>query len=144
MSKKARRSVTVTNRHKIERNKLKAKLKCKRTEKVTECKRFIKNLSDYKMSDVEYTALGRGLNYIPTPSRPKPKDLMLDTSKYVRRMRINYIMHDKDSDEFIHPFRTPSKWVPKTSGNTFLEEYLSEKLLNSSYQKSKRIKSQIT
>ena len=51
---------------------------------------------------------------------------MLDISKYVRRMRINYIMHDKDSDDFIHPFRTPSKWVPKTSGNTFLEEYLSE------------------
>lgn len=25
--------------------------------------------------------LGRGLNFIPTPSRPKPQDLLLDTSK---------------------------------------------------------------
>ena len=40
---------------------------------VNEANQFIKNLSEYKLSDFEIIALGKGLNFIPNPEKPKKK-----------------------------------------------------------------------
>ena len=44
----------------------------KRKDLANKASKFILNLSDHPLTDIEKIALGRGLNFIPTPQKPKP------------------------------------------------------------------------
>ncbi|XP_070556531.1 uncharacterized protein [Ptychodera flava] len=84
--------------------------------------RFIKNLSSHKLTTAEINALGKGLKFIPTPKRPHRIHLTQDVNKFIRRIRLQYIMRHKKTEN--HEFKVKSMWTPHTSENTNLENYL--------------------
>jgi hypothetical protein len=43
---------------------------------VCKAKHFIRNLSDYDLSDTEVLALSKGLSFIPTPKKPTKHVIM--------------------------------------------------------------------
>ena len=88
------------------------------------CRRFIYNYTEQTLSDIEIIALSKGFKYIPTPKQPHRTQILKDFNDLARRMRIKYIMRDKHSKYKL--FKLPSPWVPRSSGNTILEEYLDE------------------
>ena len=83
---------------------------------------FIKNLSSHKLTNTEIIALGKGLKFIPTPTKPNIKQIIQDFNKYSRIMRLRYIMRHKQSQQ--HPFKGKSNWTPRSTENTKLESYL--------------------
>ena len=91
------------------------------TKIITENLKFIRNLSEHKLTMPEITALGKGLKFIPTPKRQNIMEIMKDTNDYIRRMRIRYIMRHKKTKN--HPFKTNSVWKPRTTDNPQLENY---------------------
>ena len=104
-----------------QRKKQKIKRKQEYHIQISENSNFIRNLSDYKLSIPEITALSRGLKFIPTPKCPNIKHLMKDTNDYIRRMRIKFIMRHKQS--ITHPFKMKSNWVPQPTQNKRPENY---------------------
>ncbi len=90
---------------------------------VDRAKQFIRNLSDYKLSDHEIVALGKGLNFIPNPAKPN-KGVLMESADILRRsMRIRYLAAIKGW-ESRHKFRNPSTWSPGETPSTALEDYL--------------------
>ncbi len=85
---------------------------------------FIHNLSSTKLSDVQMSALAKGLKHIPTPNTPKRTELVTDVNQLHRRMRIRYLMRNKHNSTPTHQFKLPSTWTPIDSGNHTLEDYL--------------------
>ena len=85
---------------------------------------FVKNLSDIKLSDIQISALAKGLKHIPTPDKPSRTELVQDVDLLQRRMRIRYIMRNKKNSKILHKFRLPSTWTPLHSGSIALETYL--------------------
>ena len=90
---------------------------------VNKANQFIKNLSDYKFSDFEIIALGKGFNFIPNPEKPKKNVLMEAANVYARSMRIRYIAANKRWGPR-HKFRNPSTWNPGQPESRVLEDYL--------------------
>ena len=84
---------------------------------------FVKNLSKIQLSDIQISALAKGLKHIPTPGKPSRTDLVKDVDLLQRRMRIRYIMRNKKNYK-MHKFKLPSTWVPRDSGSITLETYL--------------------
>ena len=89
--------------------------------------RYIKNLSNCKMTTVQINLLSKGWNFIQTPvleeNRIRQK-LLLDFKQFVRRMRLRYIFHNKESAQ--HPFHVKSNWEPPVQQSVALETYLEE------------------
>ena len=83
---------------------------------------YITNLSSVTLSPVEKIALGKGLNFVPTPPKPTRSILLSDITTFEKRMRTAYIMHRKRTTN--HPFKPPSKWHPKTTPSNTLNNYL--------------------
>ena len=75
------------------------------------------------MSDFEIIALGKGLNFIPNPEKPKKNVLMEAAKVYARSMRIRYMAANKKWGPR-HKFRNPSTWNPGQSESRVLEDYL--------------------
>lgn len=89
--------------------------------------RFIKNLSNCKISTHETNLLSRGLKFIQTPIPDKNRvrqQLLLDFKHFARRMRLRYIFNNKDSEQ--HPFHVKSNWEPPVQPSVALETYLEE------------------
>jgi hypothetical protein len=80
------------------------------------------NLSEYKLTDSETIALGKGLNFIPTPKKPTKQVLMSAAKTLTRTMRIKYHAAMKGWKS-THRFRNPSTWNPGPSFSNALEDY---------------------
>ena len=78
-------------------------------------------MSTHNLTDTEISALKKGLKYIPTPKRPNRIQLLHDANKFIRKMRLRYIMRHKQNKKY--PFKMKFKWIPYTTENTTLENY---------------------
>ena len=90
---------------------------------VESLKKFVRNLSDRNMSNIELIALGKGLKFITTPEKPKRSELLKSFKDLKRRMRIRFIMHNKKQRVYTK-FRLPSTWSPNMTFSKNLEDYL--------------------
>lgn len=52
------------------------------------------------------------------------RQLINDFNQFARRMRLQYIYHDKDTEQ--HPFHVKSSWIPPVQRSIALESYLEE------------------
>ena len=95
----------------------------KRKDLANKASKFILNLSDHPLTDIEKIALGRGLNFIPTPQKPKKQVLMEACNTLARTMRIRYHATTKGWKP-THKFRNPSTWIPMPTICNSLEDYL--------------------
>ena len=89
--------------------------------------RYIKNLSNCKMTTDQINLLSKGLNFIQTPVLDENhirQQLLLDFKQFARRMRLRYIFHNKESEQ--HPFHVKSNWEPPVQQSVALETYLEE------------------
>lgn len=88
-------------------------------------RKYIKNLSDCKMTTGQINLLSKGLKFIPTPfiedERVK-RQLLQDFKQFARRMRLRYIFHGQDKP--IHPFYVKSDWEPPEQSSAALENFL--------------------
>ena len=75
------------------------------------------------MSDFEILALGKGLNFIPNPEKPRKNVLMEAADMFARSMRIRYLAKIKGWGPR-HKFRNPSTWTPGQTESVSLEDYL--------------------
>jgi hypothetical protein len=90
---------------------------------VFKAKQFIRNLSDYDLSDIEALALSKGLSFIPTPEKPSKSVIMNAIKGFTRTMRIRYYAAIKGWKSR-HNFRNPSTWKPGLMPNLGLEDFL--------------------
>ena len=71
--------------------------------------------------------LSRGLKFIPTPvlkENQVRRQLISDFNQFARRMRLQYVYHDKNTEQ--HPFHVKSSWIPPIQRSVALETYLEE------------------
>ena len=118
-----------TNRRLKRKNKIKKRNKriTARTHKSVSSKvsasvKYIRNLSDYKLNDSEITALGKGLNFVPS-SIANITSIMKDFSNTERLMRFRYMFKDKENAS-IPIFRRKSNMRPIYTESNNLENYL--------------------
>ena len=87
-----------TKQFSIERsNKTKQYKNSLMTTLAEQSEQFITNLSRAKLSHIEKNALGKSLNFVPTPAKPTRVTLLSDINVFQRIQRIAYIMHNKPS-----------------------------------------------
>ena len=75
--------------------------------------RHIKKLSDTQLTTEQINLLSRGLKFIPTPVMKENqirRQLISDFNQFARRMRLQYIYHDQNTEQ--HPFHVKSSWIP--------------------------------
>lgn len=58
----------------------------------SDSERYITSLSKVNLSTIEKIALGKGLNFVPTPAKPTRKKLLSDFNIFRRRMRIAFLI----------------------------------------------------
>ena len=90
-------------------------------------KQHIKNLSDTQLTTEQINLLSRGLKFIPTPVMKENqirRQLISDFNQFARRMRLQYIYHDQNTEK--HPFHVKSSWIPPIQRSVALETYLEE------------------
>ena len=90
-------------------------------------KQHIKNLSDTQLTAEQINLLSRGLKFIPTPVMKENqirRQLLSDFNQFARRMRLQYIYHDQNTEQ--HPFHVKSSWIPPIQRSVALETYLEE------------------
>lgn len=92
-------------------------------QKAKDSLKYVKNLSDRKISDIETIALGKGLKFIITPEKPSRISILKSLKDLTRRMRIRFVMQDKKHKLF-YKFRLPSTWSPQMTYSRNLEDYL--------------------
>ena len=115
----------VNNKHRERKSNKRLNIRRKNTELN---QRYIKNLSNCKISTHETNLLSRGLmKFIQTPIPDKNRvrqKLLQDFKHFARRMRLRYIFNNKDSEQ--HPFHVKSNWEPPVQPSVALETYLEE------------------
>ena len=90
-----------------------------------ENEKFLKNLSDHRLTDSQVSVLSKGLRFIPTPvtnGNEIKRHLLADFEHFARRMRLQYIFHGNNKGK--HPFHVKSNWVPPVQPSVALESYL--------------------
>ncbi|KAJ8049607.1 hypothetical protein HOLleu_02419 [Holothuria leucospilota] len=92
-------------------------------EKVEESLKYVKNLSERQLSNLEIIALSKGLKFITTPEKPNRIDILKSMKDLTRKMRIRYVMQNKMRGSFTK-FRLPSTWSPQVTYSRDLEDYL--------------------
>lgn len=80
------------------------------------------NLSDITLTQQEIAILNKDLTFIPTPTW-KMKSPQEAISLHKQRLRLEYLYQDTAND--LNPFKKKSQYTPITSGNSALENYLS-------------------
>ena len=115
----------VNNKHRERKSNKTLNIRRKNTELN---QRYIKNLSNCKISTHETNLLSRGLmKFIQTPIPDKNRvrqQLLRDFKHFARRMRLRYIFNNKDGEK--HPFHVKSNWEPPVQPSVALETYLEE------------------
>lgn len=79
------------------------------------------------MTTDQINLLSEGLKFIQTPVLEENRirqQLLLDFKQFARRMRLRYIVHNKESEQ--HPFYVKSNWEPPVQQSVALETYLEE------------------
>ena len=87
----------------------------------------MKNLSDTQLTTEQINLLSRGLKFIPTPVMKENQircQLISDFNQFARRMRLQYIYHDENTEQ--HPFHVKPSWIPPIQRSVSLETYLEE------------------
>ena len=90
-------------------------------------KRFIKNLSNFELTQAQISLLSRGLKSIPTPVTNESDiraQLLNDFKAFARRMRLQYIFYGQEKEP--HSFHVKSNWEPPVQPSVTLESYLEE------------------
>jgi hypothetical protein len=85
--------------------------------------KFIKNMSQHKLTNHEILVLGKGLKFIPTPKKPQINEIVKDWQDLSKRMRYKYIYANKTKTQ-IPPFYEKSKKYPGPIENVGLENFL--------------------
>ena len=89
--------------------------------------KYLKNLSNCKMTTDQINLLSKGLIFIPTltvKENAVRQQLLLDFKQFVRRMHLRYIFHNRDKEQ--HPFHIKSDWEPPVQPSVALETYLED------------------
>ena len=99
-----------------------------KARRLTNGRTNIVNLSSYKLTPSEKSLLGKGLNYIPTPSREKDSKIMQDYFMFDRKLRLRYHFADKDQDPDQSTYKPsiikPSKgWTPPSTQDINFDNY---------------------
>ena len=98
----------------IKRYERRKKLRCDIYQVKQETnKRFIKNLSNFQLTQAQISLLSRGLKLIPTPATNESHiraQLLNDFKAFARRMRLQYIFYDQEKEP--HSFHMKSNWKP--------------------------------
>ena len=100
------------------------------TTKRKKARRFIKstnvvNLSNYKLKQHEEQVLNKGLNFIPTPVREHPANIMQDYLLFDRKLRLQYYFKDR-KDTILkedRPFKLSTGWTPPASQDQNFDTY---------------------
>ena len=118
-------TLTVRNHKRRARKNTLQRKKSKETIELR--KQHIKNLSDTQLTTEQINLLSRGLKFIPTPVMKENqirRQLFSDFNQFARRMRLQYIYHDQNTEQ--HPFHVKSSWIPPIQRSVALETYLEE------------------
>ena len=120
-----RNTLTVRN---YKRRALKYTLQQKKSRETIELrKQHIKNLSDTQLTPEQINLRSRGLKFNPTPVMKENqirRQLFSDFNQFARRMRLQYIYHDQNTEQ--HPYHVKSSWIPPIQRSVALETYLEE------------------
>lgn len=87
--------------------------------------KFLKNLSDHRLTNSQVSILSKGLRLIPTPVTNEneiKRHLLADFEQFARRMRLQYIFHGNHEGK--HPFHVKWNWIPPVQPSVALESYL--------------------
>ena len=87
--------------------------------------KYIKNLSNEKITESQIKLISRGLKFIPTNTPNKNKiqwQLLRDFEEFARPMRLQYMFFGQNRE--IHPFYVKSDWNPSVQPSVALESYL--------------------
>ena len=90
-------------------------------------KRYIKNLSNFELTQSQINLLLRGLKFIPTTVTNESHirtRLLHDFKAFARRMCLQYIFYGQDEEP--HSFHVKSNWEPPVQPSVTLESYLEE------------------
>ena len=89
--------------------------------------KYIKNLSNKKITEAQIKLISHGLKFIPVNKPNKNKirrQLLQDFESFARRMRLKYMFFGHDRN--VHPFYVKSNWNPPVQKSVALESYLEE------------------
>ena len=89
-------------------------------------KTAITNLSSFNLSEAERNLLGRGLNFIPTPSREHPATILQDYLLFDRKLRLQYYFMDKETNttnDKPTTLKQSTGWTPPSSQDQNFDSY---------------------
>ena len=111
--------------------------------KITNAKKFVKNLSGKHLTNEEYIILAKGIKYVISPSnRLTKKEIIKDFDEFSRKLRCMYLFNDGTIYD-PHPFYINTGYKPKTSCNA-IENYIFATKLELSKLSIEKRKSNIT
>ena len=93
----------------------------------TSGEKYIKNLSNKKITDSQIKLISHGLKFIPVNKLNKNRirrQLLQDFETFARRMRLKYMFYGHNRN--VHPFYVKSNWNPPVQRSVALESYLEE------------------
>ena len=93
----------------------------------TSGEKYIKNLSNKKITDAQIKLISHGLKFIPVNKLNKNRirrQLLQDFETFARRMRLKYMFYGHNRN--VHPFYAKSNWNPPVQRSVALECYLEE------------------
>ena len=89
-------------------------------------KTAITNVSSINLSEAERNLLGRGLNFIPTPSREHPATMLQDYLLFDRKLRLQYYFMDKKintTNDKPTTLKQSTGWTPPSSQDQNFDSY---------------------
>ena len=93
----------------------------------TSGEKYIKNLSNKKITDAQIKLISHGLKFIPVNKLNKNRirrQSLQDFETFARRMRLKYMFYGHNRN--VHPFYVKSNWNPPVQRSVALESYLEE------------------
>ena len=93
----------------------------------TSGEKYIKNLSNKKITDSQIKLISHGLKFIPVNKLNENRirrQLLQDFETFARRMRLKYMFYRHNRN--VHPFYVKSNWNPPVQKSVALENYLEE------------------
>ena len=103
------------------KTKGKQKARCFKSRKTA-----ITNLSSFNLSEAERNLLGRGLNFIPTPSREHPATILQDYLLFDQKLRLKYYFMDKKTNltnDKPTILKQSTGWTPPSSQDQNFDSY---------------------
>ena len=89
-------------------------------------KTTITNLSSFNLSEAERNLLGRGLNFIPTPTREHPAIILQDYLLFDQKLRLQYYFMDKEkntTNDKPTTLKQSTGWTPPSSQDQNFDSY---------------------